>query len=159
VKTVKEPKKKTKKKTKQILCHEIEPNACLKYWYIIFFSHIRSMHSVPFISQKWPWVAFVPSNVSVTLWSISDEMWTYTLNVEIGFFYMPWVTLNFLRWPWETFVHKPLSQRTTSISDKRFRRYELRRTNAAATMCSPPHFFFGGHIKPWFSLIYELWVF
>jgi hypothetical protein len=47
-------------------------------------------------------------------------------NVEIGFCYIPWVTLNFPndleRWPWETLVHKPLSRgtfvfNTSSVGD------------------------------------------
>jgi hypothetical protein len=74
-------------------------------------------------------------------WQCEFHIWR---NVDIGFFniHVLWVTLNFPKWSWET---SPCLKEhllwTTSISDKRFRRYELGRTNGqtdtTAAVCSP----------------------
>jgi hypothetical protein len=124
---------------------------------------IRLRHWVILTSQKITLSDSVPSDVYVQ--SISDGMGTLRRNVEIGFFYMLWKTLNFQKWPWETLVHKPLSQETlmlstTSISDERFRRYELEWTDTTATFMLPPNFFFRKHKIGWQCMhIYTLWSF
>jgi hypothetical protein len=51
------------------------------------------------------------------------------------------LTLDFTNWPCETLAHKPLSLRIFVINSINFRRYELRRTDTMATVCSPDFFF------------------
>jgi hypothetical protein len=74
---------------------------------------------VTLTSQKWPQVTFVPSNVHVQLWSISDE--TSSSHMEKCWNWIVWFKCS--EWPWtfqNDLVHKPLSQGTFVIHSINF---------------------------------------